>query len=208
MGYEHRVPKLWEEVGKKTYEYGGDIAGNGMDLNNYFTGEKNITYYRVGSSTTASNGINFPTNRGGVTSYNYWTSYASQKYINFDGEEFVRFRTENNNYTKWGKYFTTNNSPLTRTSKGTGWCKLANGLILQWGDLIVEQDKVGQQINLPITYSQPFRIFSNCTPTHADAVNVTFNGGMGLSAAVNKSIPLVEGQSTVGQVVHWFTIGY
>lgn len=51
-----------------------------------------------------------------------------------------------------GRVFTTGNSPISKAQNG--WCKLANGLIIQWGYFVKnEGEATNNVVNLPIPFS-------------------------------------------------------
>lgn len=57
------------------------------------------------------------------------------------------------NWTGWTEIFTTDNCPISKQQNG--YCKLANGLIIQWGVLGASSSTTYEStlINLPITFS-------------------------------------------------------
>lgn len=130
---ENRVTKNESDILLKALEFGNDLYGENINLDDYVPMEdKKYIVHRIGSSNTAINGINFPSNKGGLLEViRSYSTDVIQKYHDFNDREFKRKRGADAVWSSWMEMFDTSNCPISKSDNG--WCKLANGLIIQWG---------------------------------------------------------------------------
>lgn len=96
----------------------------------------------------------------------------------------------------WSVLFDTQNCPISKT--GNGWCRLANGLIIQWG---IYRD-AGTEINtvsFPVAFTTQPKVFM----THADAQSITSTYG-----TINRNVGSFSYRSSRNDNLYsWFAIG-
>ncbi|MGL5714331.1 MAG: gp53-like domain-containing protein [Paraclostridium sp.] len=85
-----------------------------------------------------------------------------------------------------------------------GWCKLANGLIVQWGSAVLQ---VGQtEILFPISFSQ--HIQPNISLTNGDTNPTGADLIIGIRDSNYGGMNVIDNKSNVVKRVNWFAIGY
>lgn len=86
-------------------------------------------------------------------------------------ENSLRYRYDNPNLSGKtdyleGNIFHTGNCPISKSTNG--WCKLANGLIVQWGLFVprVVGQIVYNEIKMPISFSSKPKVIGDCIPSY------------------------------------------
>lgn len=80
-----------------------EITGSGVDLNTIIPNiDKTMCVYRIGSSTIATGGINFPSTSAGVLEcIRSYSTHVVQNYYDVQGKVFTRFRSGTETWTNW-----------------------------------------------------------------------------------------------------------
>ena len=115
---------------------------------------------------------------------------------------------QNGESGSWAFPCNINNSILTTVSHGSNYVKLGNGLILQWGIIVTNQDTSGANY-ATIALSTPFsdtkyRIFTNVTAMESD-----FVGGVARNTVTAlKTTTSFKISYNISAAIEWFAIGW
>lgn len=139
------------------------------------------------------------------------SSELMQRFTEFNGSIYLRFRNYNNNWSKWRKVPTTEDFKANN-NQTSGFQKLPSGVIIQWGSIQIDftSDRGKGYINYPIAFTSYCRAVGNVG-------NNDYGGFCDTSAIVQgdsltrayAEIINLNGQNIAGKhaSVNWIAIG-